>query len=125
MEYTGTFNNTVARDELFGGGDGFPVELINVEIASDTTVTRGELLAGDTPKGTFAAITSTDDAEKYLVIAAENYTAADSDSTVTSCYSAGKFNREKIILAEGLDIDNFENALRKQNIILTSLKEIF
>ena len=125
MTYTGTFQNTVYRDELFGGGDGFPVEIINVQLASDSTVTRGTIIAGDTPKSTFAAVSSAADAEKFLAVVAEDFTATDSDSSVTSAYSAGKFNREKLILADGLDINDFENALRKQNIILTSIKEIY
>ncbi len=119
MEYVTTYE-TAEYDNLLGGGDGVPVELVNVKLASGTEVKRGEILAADTPKGTFAAVSSTSDAEKFLVVAAENFIAA-SDSVVTSAYRSGKFNREKIILAEGLDANNFEKELRKQNIILTSV----
>lgn len=108
----------IKRDELMGGADGIPVSIRNVEVSSDTTIQRGMLLASATTFGVFAPATSSD-TSKVLVIAEKDFTA-DSDLHVTQAYTSGKFNREKIIL-DG-NIDDFENELRKQNIILTSIK---
>ena len=108
----------IKRDELMGGADGIPVSIRNVEVSSDTTIQRGMLLASATTFGVFAPATNSD-TSKVLVIAEKDFTA-DSDLHVTQAYTSGKFNREKIIL-DG-NIDDFENELRKQNIILTSIK---
>lgn len=118
MKYVETFNS-VEYDELFGGGDGFPVETINVNVGAGTEIKRGNILAGDSPTGTFALATS-DDTSKTLVIAAEDF-IGDSDSAVTTCYRSGKFNREKLSADSAETIAALETELRRQNIILTSL----
>ncbi len=110
----------IKRDELMGGADGIPVSIRNIEVSTDTTIQRGMLLASATTFGVFAPATSSD-TSKVLVIA-ENDFVADSDHTVTQAFTSGKFNREKIILDESLNIDDFEVELRRQNIILTSIK---
>lgn len=120
--FFGTFKDIQPRDELFGGDDGIPVSKRNITVGSDTTVERGMLLAAGTTFGTFAEATS--DTAKVFVIAAEDFTA-DSDHTVTQAYTSGKFNREKIKLDENLDIDDYEETLRKVNIILTSIKDMY
>lgn len=123
-KYFGKFENTVARDELFGGGDGFPVEIANVKVASGTTITRGTILASATPAGTYSLATASD-TSKSLAIAAENFVATSSDDTVTQAFTAGKFNREKLTADTETTIAALELPLRTQNIILTSIKEVF
>lgn len=122
-DFFGTFKNVTPRDELFGGGDGIPVSLRNIEVASDTTIQRGMLLASDKMFGTFSLATNSE-TSRVFVVAASGFTST-SDSFVTQAYSSGKFNREKIILGENLNLDDFEPELRKQNIHLTSIKNIF
>lgn len=121
MTYTADFDG-VKRDELFAGPE-IDVSVWNVKVGSDATITRGMILAGDTINGTFAQATSSDTG-KVLCIAADNFTA-DSDSTVTRAYGSGKFHREKLILPDGENVSTFEEPLRKVNIILAKLKEVF
>lgn len=106
-------------DELLGGTE-FPTELYNVSLSSGASVHRGDLLCGESMSSVFAPVSSASDANKVLMIANEDF-VADSLNAVTSAYSAGVFNREKINLAGG-SIADFEQALRQQNIHLRSLK---
>ena len=109
----------IKRDELCGGADAIPMSIRNIEVASDTTIQRGMLLGSPTTFGVFSQPADSD-TSKVFVIAKEDFTA-NSDLKVTQAFSSGKFNREKIILDESLNIDDFENELRRQNIILTSI----
>lgn len=111
----------IKRDELVGGADGIPMSIRNIEVGATAEIERGMLLASADVFGTFAPVTSKSDASKVLVIAAEDFTA-DEKHLVTQAYTMGKFNRERIKLADGLNIDDFENELRRQNIHLTSIK---
>lgn len=108
----------IKRDELCGGAEQL-MSIRNIEVASDTTIQRGMLLNSSTTFGVFAPADS--DTTKVFVIAEKDFTA-DSDHTVTQAYTSGKFNREKIILDEGLNIDDYEESLRKVDIYLTSIK---
>lgn len=121
--FFGTFKNIQPRDELFGGDDGIPVSKRNIDVAANATIERGMLLASATTFGTFAPAAATDTGKVYL-IAAEDFTA-DSDHTVTQAYVSGKFNREKIKLDNSLNIDDFEETLRRANIHLTSIMDKF
>lgn len=121
-KYFGTVDDTIKRDELFGGGDGFPVELINVKVGANAEISRGNILAGNSPTETFSLATASD-TSKTLVIAAENF-VAESDNTVTTAYSAGKFNRERLSADTDTTVAALETELRRQNIILTSIKEM-
>lgn len=122
-KFFGTFKNIQPRDELFGGDDGIPVSLRNIEVASSASIQRGMLLSSATTFGTFAPAADTDKSKVY-VVAAETFDA-DSDHTVTQAYVSGKFNREKIVLGSSLDIDDFEETLRRANIHLTSIMDKF
>ena len=122
-KFFGTFKNIQPRDELFGGDDGIPVSLRNIEVDSSTSIQRGMLLSSATTFGTFAPAADTDTSKVY-VVAAETFDA-DSDHTVTQAYVSGKFNREKIVLDSSLDIDDFEETLRRANIHLTSIMDKF
>lgn len=106
-------------DELLGGHEA--VELWNVKVGSNATITRGDLLSADSASGIFSIATASD-AAKVLVIAAEDF-VADSLNAVTSAYAAGKFNREKITFGgASVAIAPFEQALRTQGIWLTGIR---
>lgn len=110
----------VKLDELMGGPEQV-VSIRNIEVGSDTAIQRGMLLSADKTFGEFAPVEDSDTAKVFVIAAADFQ--ADSDLHVTQAYSSGKFNREKVILAEGLNIDDYENELRRQNILLTTLKK--
>ena len=124
MEYFGTFDG-IQRDELAAGGV-IPESIWNVNVGASAAIQRGMLLASDTPAGTYAPVSGTSDASKVLVIARDNFVADDAH-TVTQAYASGTFHREKIILGgtSALTIEPFEDQLRKSNIHLRSLKDMF
>lgn len=115
----------VQRDELAGGAE-FPISVWNVAVGASAVIERGQLLCADKPTAEFSLVTSEADADKILGVAAFDFTA-DDDHKVTTVYASGKFNREKIKLGGNstLTLDAFENSLRKQNIHLTSIKNLF
>ena len=90
------------------GGIGF-TEVVNVSVSS--AVARGELLAETA--SLCAAVSSANDSVKPLYIAAESI---DSVGGMVPAYSAGVFNKDKIIISESLEADTFRQALREQNI---------
>lgn len=111
------------EDGLLGGLE-FPVELYNVSVGSSASISRGDLLCGNSMSGVFDVVGGASDASKILAIAAEDF-IADSLSTVTQAYFSGKFNREKLTFGgnSSVDISAFESEMRKQNLHLTSLKD--
>ena len=124
-EYFATFDG-IQRDELSGGTDGSFQTIWNVNVGASAAIERGMLLAADKPTGEFKLVSDASDAAKVLVVARDNFTA-DETHTVTQAYASGKFNRERIILGgtSALTIEPFEDQLRKSNIHLTSIKDIF
>ncbi|MBR2519170.1 MAG: hypothetical protein IKE46_05210 [Selenomonadaceae bacterium] len=124
-EYFGTFDG-ITRDELSGGTDGSFQTIWNVNVGASAAIKRGMLLASDTPTGEFKLVSQVSDAAKVLVIARDDFTADDYHK-VTQAYASGKFNRERIILGgtSALTIEPFEDQLRKSNIHVTSIKDIF
>ena len=124
-EYFATFDG-IQRDELSGGTDGSFQTIWNVNVGMSAAIERGMLLAADTPTGEFKLVSDASDASKVLVVARDNFTA-DKEHTVTQAYAAGKFNRERIILGgtSALTTEPFEDALRKSDIYLTSIKDIY
>ena len=124
-EYFGTFDG-ITRDELSGGTDGSFQTIWNVNVGASAAIKRGMLLASDTPTGEFKLVSQVSDAAKVLVIARDDFTA-DEYHKVTQAYASGKFNRERIILGgtSALTIEPFEDQLRKSNIHVTSIKDIF
>ena len=124
-EYFATFDG-IQRDELAGGTDGSFQTIWNVNVGASAAIERGMLLAASTPTGEFKLVSDASDASKVLVVARDNFTA-DKTHTVTQAYASGKFNRERIILGgtSALTIEPFEDQLRKSNIHLTSIKDIF
>ncbi|MBR1645174.1 MAG: hypothetical protein IJ774_05475 [Selenomonadaceae bacterium] len=124
MEYFGTFDG-IQRDELAAGGV-IPESIWNVNVGASAAIQRGMLLAADTPTAVFAPVSNVSDASKVLVIARDNF-VSDADHTVTQAYASGTFHREKIILGgtSALTTEPFEDQLRKSNIHLRSLKDMF
>lgn len=115
----------ITRDELTGGGV-IPVDIWNVNVGASAVIERGQLLCADSPTAEWALVTSSLDADKVLGIARDNF-IADDDHKVTTIYSSGTFNREKIKLGGGseLTIEPFVNQLRKSNIHLRHLQSKF
>lgn len=110
------------EDGLLAGPE-FPVMTWQVDVEEDAEIKRGELLCGTSASAAFVPVTSAADAQKYLVIAAQDFTA-DADHTVAEVYVSGLFNREKIILGgASLELDPFVNEMRKQNLHVKSLKD--
>ena len=114
MKYTYSVKDTVKRDEILAGPEE-NTTIINVEVESGTALTRGTILAG-TVGGKYAPVTSSDTAKDLVIVTYD----ADSDASVVSAYSEGKFHREKLI--HSVDLNDFETEMRRQNIILTTLK---
>lgn len=124
MSYVQKFPG-VQRDELLGGTH-VPISIRNVNVGASAVIERGMLLGASSPTGEFAQVTSADDASKVLCIASCDFTAT-ADSHVTQAYTSGVFNSENIKLGgtSALKIEAFEEALRHDQIILTSIKELF
>lgn len=123
-KYYGSLDSGIKRDDLFSMSDQVPVFVRNVEIASDTTVQRGELLAATDPQGEYHLANATDAAanNRWYGIAVEDF-EADSDHTVTQCYLSGIFHEEKIITASSdtAPVKLFELELRRQHIWLRKI----
>ena len=115
----------VIRDELAGGAE-FPLSVWNVNVGASAVIERGQLLCASSPTAEFKLVTDASDASKVLGIAACDFTADDTH-TVTTAYVAGVFNGNRLKLGgdSTLTIDAFSNELRKQNIHLTSIKDLF
>lgn len=114
MTYTYKVDDTVKRDELLAGPEQ-NTTIINVAVDSGTALLRGTILAG-TVGGKYAPITSGDTAKDLVIVAYDS----DSDAKVISAYSEGKFHREKLL--SDVDLNDIETEMRRQNIILTTLK---
>ena len=116
----------VTRDELLGGHE-IPLELWNVNVGASAVIERGMLLGASSPTATFDLVNSSLDASKCLVIASSDFTANSISGHVTTAYSSGLFNRDKIILGgtSALTLDLFVNEMRKQNLHVTDIKNLF
>lgn len=124
-EYFGTFPGVVNED-LEAAGDGIPKFLNNINVASDATVTRGMLMAATSPGGTFS-LASASDTNKYFAIARDDF-EADSAHTVCQAWTMGRFHAPSVITTGGSDttvLRTLEPELRKQNIHLVGLQEIY
>jgi len=110
---------SIKRDELFAGIE-VPVRLENVSLSGGAV--RGEILASSISGGVFAGVSSSLDAEKVLVIAAEDVT--DTQTVVTSAYTSGDFNLQKLSTASSVvSAADFKENLRKVDIIISNTKQ--
>ena len=104
-------------DDLFAGPE-IKVMNRNVKVANDAKIERGMLLADN---GGVATPVTASDTDKPLFIASEDFEAGSDTGVVTMVYTSGRFHRDKIKVGEGVDINDFEEPLRKVNIELTGL----
>ena len=107
-------------DNLFAGPE-IKVMNRNVKVANDAKIERGMLLAENDG---IAAPATAADTDTTLFIASENFEADSDTGVVTTVYTSGRFNRSKIKVGEGIDINDFEEPLRKVDIILTDIIEL-
>lgn len=125
--YNGSFPG-IEHDDLQAMSEQVPVFVRNVEISSDTTISRGMLMAATDPRGEYHLANATDAAanNRFYGIAIDDY-KADSDHTITQCYISGIFHEEKIITADSdtAPIKLFELELRKQHIWLRKIQDRF
>lgn len=122
-DYFGRISNTVHHDDLFAGPE-TPVRIENVSIKGGAEFSRGCILAGTS--GLFEPVKVAADAEKVLVIAAEDFSSDSSETAVTSVYTSGDFHTEKLSTgASVVSAADFKEPLRKVGILQTALKEIF
>lgn len=111
--YVEKIHDTITRDELFAGVE-TAVRLENVSLKGGAV--RGEILAG--VDGLFEGAKATSDAEKVLVIAAEN--VEETSTVVTSAYTSGDFNLKKLSTASSVvSAADFKENLRQVNIIIS------
>ncbi len=115
----------VHYDELIGG-TAVPVITKNVTLgaaSAETEYKRGTLLALNNGKYAPADATSetTELKTASAVLAAD--TVAGTSDIVATVYTAGMFNREKLIAANGDTVDAHEEELRTVGIYLTSIKK--
>lgn len=115
----------VIRDELAGGAE-FPLSVWNVNVGASAVIERGQLLCASSPTAEFKLVTDASDASKVLGIAACDFTADDTH-TVTTAYVAGVFNGNRIKLGgdSTLTLEPFANELRKQNLHITNIKDLY
>ena len=110
----------IGFDDLFAG----PEERVmtkNVKAGNGAEIKRGMLLADN---GGVAAPVTAADTDTTLFIASEDFEADSNTGVVTTVYTSGRFNRSKIKVGEGIDINDFEEPLRKVDIILTDVIEL-
>lgn len=110
-----TIQNATAYDELMGGPE-IPVLTKNVTLKRGTAYKRGMLLTAKTSQ---VSATAKGEVADYVLA---NDTDATGGDTIAMVYVSGRFNREKLIAAEGDTVDAHEAELRDKNIYLTSLK---
>ena len=106
----------VSYDELFAGTE-VAVLTKNVTVASGGNIKRGTILSVNASGK--AEVTAS--GKTALYVAAEDVDASAAD-TVGTVYTAGYFNREKLIVAAGDTVDAHEEELRSVGIRLSSLK---
>ena len=115
MAYTGTMDG-MSYGELFGGPE-IPVLNKNVTLAKGTAYKRGMLLS---EADGIVSATAKGGTAVYIMADSIDLTDAAADA-VGTVYTSGRFNRERLIAAEGDTVDAHEAELRPLNILLTSL----
>ena len=104
-------------DELLAGPEE-PTMTAFVRVSSDTTVERGTLLACNWNNNVlYGAEVKAADATNgsHLLVG----TGEQESSTVVTAYWDGRFNRNALKLPAGVNLQDFELELRRQNILLT------
>ena len=121
MAYHEIIENTTGYDELLAGPE-VSILTKNIKLKSGTAYKRGMLISseigedGITEMGSQTAKGGT---AEYVLMRDVDATEADAVGTV---YIRGRFNREKMILADGDTVEVHEAELRLRNIYFTTLK---
>ena len=116
------FENATSFDELLAGPE-IPVLTRNIKLKSGVAYKRGMLISyaaaaeGDTEKK--GEQTAANKTAEFVLMRDADATEADAVGTV---YMSGRFNRERIILADGDTVEAHEDELRLRNIYFTTLK---
>ena len=114
MSLRENIQNASEFDELFGGSE-ITVLTKNITLKSGANYKRGMLL---TETGGKCELTGAGAVADYVLARDVDATKADAIGTVYVC---GRFNREKIIVADGDNAANHEAELRTKNIYFTVL----
>lgn len=119
--------NATSFDELLAGPE-IPVLTQNIKLRSGTAYKRGMLISnvvlteGEGEGATTTKLgkqTATGETAEFVLARDVDATEADAVGTV---YVSGRFNREKIVLAEGDAVEAHEAELRLRSIYFTALK---
>lgn len=117
---------SVANDELLAGGDGIPLRVENHSVKGGATVERGMILSSSVSGGIYEPVKTAADAEKVLIIAAEDGEGAATDTAVMPCYVSGHFHAEKLSTgASVVSAADFKESLRQVNIIASHVEEVY
>ena len=120
--------NATSFDELLAGPEIAPLTK-NILLQKGTAYKRGMLITdpanitpdeGEDP-ATSAAQTAAGGVADYVLAADIDLMEASAD-TAGTVYVSGRFNREKIVLAESDTVEAHEAELRLRNILFTALK---
>lgn len=111
--------NATDYDELIGGGE-IPILNANVTISGGEALKRGTLLSIESD-GTVKKTAKGATADYILEYDVEAPTDSGT-AVVGTVFTSGRFNREKIIVADDDSVEAHEKELRLRNIHMTSLK---
>ncbi|MBR1728511.1 MAG: hypothetical protein IJ728_03195 [Selenomonadaceae bacterium] len=112
-----SIENAIEYDELIGGGE-IPILNANVTIKGGDAIKRGTLMSISSDNT--IAKTAKGGVADYIL--QEDIEATSETTVIGTVYISGRFNREKIIVANGDSVESHEQELRMRNIYLTSLK---
>lgn len=115
MKYTGTMDGA-SYDELFGGAE-ITVLNKNITFTKGANYKRGMLLSETDGKAT---ATAKGGVALYVCANDLDLTNTETDE-VGTVYTSGRYNREKVIVADGDTVEAHEVELRPLNILFTSL----
>lgn len=96
------------------GGPEMALLTKNVEVTTPAALKKGTLMT--TTAGKAAATVKGGAADCILA------QDVDEKATVITVYVSGRFNREKLIVADGDTVESHEEELRDKNIYVTALK---
>ena len=116
MKYFEEYKGNRHADELVAGLE--DVMLENVQVTGEAE--RGTILCSDNA-GVYSAVSVAADAGKALAIAYEDFDAG-TDATVATVYTSGKFHANKLKTGGEVDVEDFKESLRRDNILLTTLQ---
>lgn len=118
--YYQNVSDTLELENLFAG-NGAHVVLENVSVKGGADIQRGMIICGKS--GVYEPVTAAADANKPLAIAASDFN--DTAQGVISAYTGGSFHANALkVGGNSVTVDDFKEALRKDNIILSNYREV-